>query len=268
MPDLIYKLGSEFEIPIKYQLFDFSQKKNVNLKIIINGLKKENFLGLGVTYPFKEKILDFVQINGDEVELTKASNTLLFKDQIIARNTDFLGFLKSLDFHFNAPLKKIIVVGGGGVGRAVCFALGKFGVEKIYLIEKNLKKSKQLIDELRKQNINCDNLKSMNLIELQEEVEGIVNCTPIGHENSLGNPLPELITTKNHWVYDVVYTPAKTDFLKIAEKNKSRIIFGIDLFVFQGIEAFILFTNQKKLRNIIYKKIEKIRSYYFKKLIN
>ena len=50
--------------------------------------------------------------------------------------------------------------------------------------------------------------------------------------------------------------------------DKSKIIYGIDLFVFQGIEAFILFTDQEKLRKTIYKKVKEIRSYYFKKLIN
>jgi len=98
-------------------------------------------------------------------------------------------------------------------------------------------------------------------------LEGIVNCTPIGHNSSLGNPLPQLVTSKNQWVYDVVYTPAKTDFLRIAESKNSMIIYGVDLFIFQGIEAYILFTNQNKNRNIIYKKIKKIRTYYLKKLV-
>ena len=68
--------------------------------------------------------------------------------------------------------------------------------------------------------------------------------------------MPKLVTTKDQWVYDAVYTPAKTDFLKRAESNKSKIIYGIDLFLFQGIEAFILFTDQEKLRKTIYKKVK------------
>ena len=46
MPDLMRKLGYEFETPIKYSLFDFSQKKNVNLKNIVNNFKKKSFLVL------------------------------------------------------------------------------------------------------------------------------------------------------------------------------------------------------------------------------
>ena len=212
--------------------------------------------------------MDIPEQLGEEVKLTGASNTLLFQNEIIARNTDFLGFLKSFNFHFNTLPKKILVIGGGGIGRAVCFALGKLCVEKIYLIEKDKKKSKKLINQLKKQEINCISLEVKDLRKVQFDLEGIVNCTPVGHESSLGNPLPNLVTTKDHWVYDAVYTPAKTEFLKRAELNKSKIIYGIDLFVFQGIEAFILFTNQEKLRKTIYKKVEEIRSHYFKKLIN
>ena len=102
---------------------------------------------------------------------------------------------------------------------------------------------------------------------MQHSLEGIINCTPIGHKNFFGNPLPELQTLKNQWVYDVIYTPTKTEFLKKAGKNNSKLIYGIDLFIFQGIEAFILFTNREKLRNKIYKNVERIRSYYLKKLI-
>ncbi len=267
MPDLMRKLGNEFETPIKYSLFDFSQKKNVNLKNIVNNFKKKKFLGIGVTYPYKEKILEVVQSFGKEVDLTKASNTLIFGNEIVARNTDFLGFVKSLEFHFKNELKNILVIGGGGVGRAVCFGLAEFGVEKIYLMEKDLNKSNKLINELRNQSINCISLKIRDLIEVQGDLEGIVNCTPIGHNSSLGNPLPQLLTSKNQWVYDVVYTPAKTDFLRTAERKNSMIIYGVDLFIFQGIEAYILFTNQNKNRNNIYKQINEIRTYYLKKLV-
>ena len=63
--------------------------------------------------------MDFAEQFGEEVKLTGASNALLFQNQIIARNTDFLGFLKSFNFHFTTAPKKVLVIGGGGIGRAV-----------------------------------------------------------------------------------------------------------------------------------------------------
>ena len=192
----------------------------------------------------------------------------MFQNKIIARNTDYLGFSKSYNFHFNTAPNKILVIGGGGVGRSVCFALAELKTKKIFLLEKDIEKSKRLVEQLRNKNINCIPLKTVDLINIQSSLDGVINCTPVGHESFLGNPLPQIKTMENQWVYDVIYTPAKTEFLTKAEINKSKLIFGIDLFIFQGIEAFILFAHQNKLRKKVYAKIELIRSFYFKKLIN
>ena len=212
--------------------------------------------------------MDIVQNIGKEVKLTRSCNTLLFQNETIARNTDYLGFSKSYNYHFNIAPNKVLVLGGGGVGRSVCFALGELKTKKIFLLEKDIQKSRNLVEQLRNKNINCNAVTTMDLINIQSTLDGVINCTPVGHESFLGNPLPQIKTMKNQWVYDVIYTPAKTEFLKKAEINKSKLIFGIDLFIFQGIEAFILLTHQKKLRNKVYAKIEQIRAFYFKKLIN
>ena len=63
------------------------------------------------------------------------------------------------------------------------------------------------------------------------------------------------------------YTPAMTTFLKKSENSGAKIITGIDLFLYQGIEAFIIFTQQEKLRKKIMSNYDNIREYYFKKLI-
>ena len=61
--------------------------------------------------------------------------------------------------------------------------------------------------------------------------------------------------------------PAETEFVKKAKKSKIKVISGIDLFIFQAIEGFLLFTEKEKLRDKIYKDINKIRKFYFDKLI-
>lgn len=58
----------------------------------------------------------------------------------------------------------------------------------------------------------------------------------------------------------------KQNFVKKAKKSKIKVISGIDLFIFQGIEGFLLFTEKEKLRDKIYKNINKIRKFYFDKL--
>ena len=88
-----------------------------------------------------------------------------------------------------------------------------------------------------------------------------------GHINTPGNPFDGLKLNSNQWSFDVVYTPAITTFLKNSKKSGAKIITGIDLFLFQGIESFIIFTEQEKLRKKIMSNYDNIREYYFKKLI-
>ena len=70
---------------------------------------------------------------------------------------------------------------------------------------------------------------------------------------------------KKQWIFDVVYTPAKTDFINKGEQVGAKIISGIDLFIFQAIDAFLYFTEKKNDHNLT-NHIDKLRKHYFDKL--
>ena len=89
----------------------------------------------------------------------------------------------------------------------------------------------------------------------------------MGHFNTPGNPFSGLELNQNQWAFDAIYTPAITSFLEKSKEDGAKIISGIDLFLFQGIESFIIFTEQEKLRKKIMSNYDNIRDYYFKKLI-
>jgi shikimate dehydrogenase len=264
-PNLFKKLSQDFDLPLTYELFDLKDNDNINFRDYIKNIKNKKIDGLNVTFPFKEEAAKLSDIKGEEVELTKSSNLLIFKNKITARNTDLLGFEKLLNFHFDKKFKNILVIGAGGVGRSICFALTKFGLEKLYLVEKDSEKLKKITLELQNQGTKVI---SLNEVEPHNEIifEGVLNCTPIGHEHSLGNPLENFNFNNVEWVFDAVYVPAETEFVKKAKKSKIKVISGIDLFIFQGIEGFLLFTEKEKLRDKIYKNINKIRKFYFDKL--
>ena len=169
-------------------------------------------------------------------------------------------------FHFKSSPKNLVVLGCGGVGRAVCFALAKLGIENLYVIEKNKNKLNSLVNDLKKENVNVKTISLSELVVIQNEINGFLNCSELGHYNSPDNPFENITVRKNQWVFDAVYTPAKTTFIKKAEINKAKIITGIDLFLFQGIESFIIFSEKEKLRKDIMSKFSIIREYYFKKL--
>ncbi len=266
-PDIHQKLGELFDIPLTYELFDLRDRDDNYLSEHILNIQNKGFAGVNITFPFKEEVLKYADIINQSSLNIKSSNTLIFKTDIIAENTDYTGFLRTYKFHFGKiKPKKTLVLGGGGVGRAITFALGSLGVEHIYLYEKDKVKGKVLRQDLGLFKINCTLIDCNQLKKIISQVQGIVNCTPLGHHDFPGCPLGELMPINNHWIFDAVYTPAKTTLLKKGEKVRAKIISGIDLFIFQALDAFLLFTAERIDKNEISKHIQFLREYYFKVL--
>jgi len=267
MPNFMTKLGNEFDFEIKYELFDKALEKKFNFKNFLSQIKEKNIFGLNVTYPFKELAVEHSTELSEETKLVKSTNLLLINESITSHNTDYIGFLNTYKFNFNQRPSKLVVLGGGGVGKSVCFALIKLGVKELYIIEKDHIKLEKLIKDLKKQYEQVYSIMLDDLIENQREFDGFLNCSEQGHVKTPGNSFDGLRLNNNQWCFDVVYTPAMTTFLKNSEKSGAKIITGIELFLFQGIESFIIFTEQEKLRKKIMNNYDKIREYFFKKLI-
>ena len=265
-PSLIIKLGKEFEIDLSYELFQDNKIEN-NFEEFLNFLKQKNFLGVNVTFPYKELAFNFSEIKSPEVDLVKSTNLLLLNQNIISKNTDYIGFSNAYKYNFNSRPSKLLVLGGGGVGKAICFALIKLGIKELYIIEKDNLKLTKLVKDLKHHHDRVFPINLDEVISKKEEFDGFLNCSEMGHFNTPGNPFSGLELNKNQWAFDAIYTPAITSFLEKSKEDGAKIISGIDLFLFQGIESFIIFTEQEKLRKKIMSNYDKIREYYFKKLI-
>ena len=137
MPNLITKLGNEFGFDVKYELFDQALKTNFNFKKFLSQIKEKNISGINVTYPFKELALEHSIKFSEETKLVKSTNLILINESMTSHNTDFTGFLNTYKFNFNKEPSKLVILGGGGVGKSVCFALLKLGVKELHIIEKD-----------------------------------------------------------------------------------------------------------------------------------
>ena len=265
-PDIHNRLAKLFKISLEYLLFDLKDKEENYFVVLLEELRVAGFKGVNITFPFKEKVIKHVDYISKNSRNLGSANTLIFKKQITAENTDYTGFLKTYNFHFgkNTP-GKILVLGAGGVSRAVTFALASLGVEKIFLIDKDKLKAGSLSRDLSLLNINCVVTKPDQIEKIISSFDGIINCTPVGHYDFPGCPLGNLMPNKKQWIFDVVYTPAKTDFINKGERVGAKIISGIDLFIFQAIDAFLYFTEKKNNHNIT-NHIHKLRKHYFDKL--
>ena len=263
-PEIHKLLGELFGISVSYEIFDLKSKNESYFFDLLQELKLNNFTGVNITFPFKEKVIKFADEICQSVSNLKSANTLIFQKNIIAHNTDYSGFIKSYHFHFKKKQPgKILVIGAGGVGRAIIYALASLGVKELCFLDTNIPKGEGLLKELKQQNVNCTLLKHTQLEGMISSFDGIINCTPLGHYDFPGSSLGDFDIKNYQWLYDVVYTPAKTIFLMKGELAGSKIISGIDLFIFQALDAFLLFSNNKFDEQSILKHTHNLRHHYF-----
>ena len=138
--------------------------------------------------------------------------------------------------------RKVALIGAGGIGRAIAFGLTDLGAEEIWIYDQNYLKSQSLVRALNFQDqsrvLLCNSLE-----DAVTNVNGLVNATPVGMHNHLGTPIPKNYLGSQSWAFDAVYTPIKTTFILDASESGLEILFGFELFFYQGIEAFEIFSG-------------------------
>ena len=178
--------------------------------------------GLNVTIPYKEKVIDFLDEQSSVVQEIKACNCIRIKDgRLVGYNTDVLGFAQTLERKLKPHHNRALVLGTGGAAKAVHYVLRKKEIEFVE-VSRTPKAGSLTYAELDQQLISVYTL--------------IINTTPLGmYPNVEEAPeLPYEWLTENHYLYDLVYNPAKTKFLMEGEKRGALIENGADMLVIQA----------------------------------
>ena len=95
-PDIHKRLGNLFGVSLSYELFDIKNKEDHYFESLLKELKVDGFKGVNITYPFKEKAINYADKVNKGASFVKSANTLIFQEKTIAENTDFSGFLRTL----------------------------------------------------------------------------------------------------------------------------------------------------------------------------
>ena len=203
-------------------------------------LPKLGFVGLNVTLPHKERVLDLSDLVTDRAAVIGAANTLIFRadGKIHADNTDGYGFTKNLEQgapNWDAKSGPALVFGAGGAARAVISALVEAGVPEIRLTNRTRARSEALKNEFGAK------IKVWDWVQAPSAVEGaktLVNTTSLGMQGqgefkvSLDALSPRAIVT------DLVYTPLDTEFLKIARSKGCQTVDGLGMLLHQAVPGF------------------------------
>ncbi|MFG6137837.1 shikimate dehydrogenase family protein [Halomonas sp. B23F22_10] len=249
-PDLHVRLGELTGIPATYDLFDANEMPVDTLASQVRRVMAQGYRGVNVTFPWKEDAVRLADTVTEGARMVGAANTLVFEDgRIVAENTDFTGFVSG----FRATLGerapgRVLLVGTGGVGKAVAFGLGRLGAEEIVLLDLDAAKARGLCEELEAEGLPASWIRPERLAAAVARCDGLVNCTPIGHEKSPGCPMPGELIEARHWIFDAVYVPAVTEFIAAARAAGASVMSGVSLFVFQGVDAFKRFCEDADRR--------------------
>lgn len=230
------------------------QVAETDLGKAIQGIKALNIRGVNITFPHKEKAIEFLDKVEKSARRIGAVNTIVNnKGFLTGYNTDVIGFKKSLqeDGKFIIKEKKAVILGAGGAARAVVYALLEEAIEEICIFNRTLEKAKKIKQNLSsffpKSRISVFYLEGEDLKDKIEKAHLLVNATSLGMPPRVDNtPLPdEKLFHPNLLVYDLIYHPARTLFLRQAERAGAKIINGLPMLVYQGIESFYLWTGLK-----------------------
>ncbi|WP_185869507.1 shikimate dehydrogenase family protein [Blattabacterium cuenoti] len=237
--DIHYSFSKEFFLKkfqkerinyAKYEVFDIPKIEKVSF------IFKNPFLkGCNVTIPYKTSIIPFLTRLTTETRLIGSVNVIKIKDQHrIGYNTDVFGF----ELSFKKDIKKFLcqrnlkalILGTGGVSKAVSFVLKKLEIPYQYVS--------------RKKNKNALSYEDINK-NLLNKYKIIINCTPLGTYPNINfcPPLPYEYCTNKHYFYDMVYNPSKTLFIKKGKEKGAITRNGLDMLYLQAEESWKIWNS-------------------------
>lgn len=219
------------------------------LKEFINYFRKLNIGGFSVTIPHKIEVMQYLDSIEKKAKAIGAVNTIVVRNKkLIGYNTDCDGAIIALKEKIKLNDNNIVVLGAGGSARAITYGLKEEGAN-ITILNRNLDNAKRIADYF-----NCE-YGSLN--ELKNIEYGVlINTTPVGmHPNINASLVPENLFKKDTIVFDIVFNPYKTKFLKEAEKKGCIVIPGIKMLINGAMLQFKLWTNKNAPEKLIKSKI-------------
>ncbi|MFC2152081.1 shikimate dehydrogenase family protein [Bacteroidota bacterium] len=191
--------------------------------------------GLNVTIPYKQEVIPFLDELDDNAKVIGAVNTIKFewinnKLKLKGYNTDYLGFIDSIKPHLKEHHKSALILGSGGSSLAIAYALKKLNINYVKVS--------------RNPRVDIISYNSLSE-EIIKEYKLIINTTPLGmYPNN--NQFPELpydAITKNHILYDLIYNPNQTEFLRKGKEKGATIKNGFEMLINQAEYSWKIWNN-------------------------
>ncbi len=199
----------------------------------------KDIVGLNVTIPYKQDVIPFLDDLSDEARAIGAVNVVRVirneasgegKPYLKGYNTDVIGFMNSIRPLLKEHHQKALVLGTGGASKAIVYGLKRLGIEP-QLVSRSAREGVISYSDLNEQ--------------MLREYKVIVNCTPLGTFPKVDEcaPIPYEYITREHLLFDLVYNPDETLFLKNGKDRGATTKNGLEMLHLQAIAAWEIWTD-------------------------
>jgi len=217
-------------IDAQYDLYELA-----NLLEFENLLTETELYGLNVTIPYKEQVIQYLDELDDTAAEIGAVNVIKFIRKVGSLslkgyNSDAIGFENSLAPLLKPYHQKALILGTGGASKAIDYTLRKLGITTTF-VSRTAKPDSLTYDQLNEDILN------KNLV--------IINASPVGtfpHADECPN-IPYQFLTDKHLLFDAVYNPAETLFLKKGKEQKAQVLNGEEMLTGQAIAAWKIWNE-------------------------
>ena len=215
---------------LKYRNYDLPE---ISEFPFITYHREEEFGGFNVTIPYKESIIKYLSELDEEAQQIGAVNTIKItsENKLIGFNTDIYGFESSLKALLKPHHKKALILGTGGASKAIAYVLNKLNID-FRFVSRN-----PTYDDV----LSYKNLSKTAI----DEHQLIINCTPLGTYPNIEDcpDIPYQFLSDKHFVYDLIYNPSETKFLKQGKKYGAIIKNGLEMLELQAEKSWEIWNS-------------------------
>ncbi len=234
-------------LTLHYQLIDLAQDGSGvdDLPRLIDSAEAAGFDGLNITHPCKQAVLPLLTELSEDARAIGAVNTVVFGEGgRIGFNTDCSGFARSFSQKLgDAARRRVVLLGAGGAGAAIAHATMSFGVEHLFIVDRDHERAEMLARRVAGNHPGRVVVSANELASAAKRADGLIHATPMGMAAHPGKAFDPSLLRPEMWVADIVYFPLETELLRAARKRGCRTLDGGGMMVWQAVGAFEHFTG-------------------------
>ena len=220
----------------------------------VEGLKKIKINGFNVTIPHKIEMMKYLDKMDESCSIIGAVNTVVNNEGVFkGYNTDMDGFLEPLKKReISIQDKKILLIGAGGAARAIVAGIAKEKAKSLDITNRTIENANNLSEFATKIGLTAHTKKMEAVNENIKNYDMIINSTSLGLKNE-SSPISFEQINQESVIYDIVYSPMNTDFIKKAKDKKLEVIYGYEMLLGQATRAFEIWHEMKAPYNAMKK---------------